>query len=1009
MMTQEDSSDRFKNTLLGGWHVFGAFGFALAQPLFDLLGRFPQFLVAHRVGRGELILLAAAISLGAPAALLTLELLLAALGERLRQAVHHLLLGLLLGILLLQVVNRLSFGLPSWVSAGLAALAAAAIVGLYANHARVRVFFNWAAAAALLFPIVFLFFSPARRLLFGAAADSPDGAEATAPATVVMVVFDELPTLSLLDPQGEIDAVRYPHLARLSRDAHWFANATTVAEGTLISLPAILDGLYPTPQNPRLPFLADHPRNLFTMLRNTHRLHIVENLTQLAPHRIENDAKEPRRAQLVRDLAILIPHLALPADWTRRLPPVTESWRGFGEAPESPAEPAEAKSEEPVRWDDFEADWSTRDQKFRDFVAGIENTGTPELHFFHSMLPHAPWRYLPDGRRYALTEPPGVRGVVGRNTRGLDVNLWTDDPWLTLQAQQRHLLQVGFVDTLVGELVDRLRATGLYENCLLVITADHGAGFQPGDSRRLITPSNLPEILWVPLFVKVPGQSEGGRIDDNVQTIDILPTIAEALAVRGSWRWDGGSALSARQRGPAKTAFSDHGTKFEFERGPDFDRLLRLRLERLGWGDWDRVYAIGEPVGLRGEFLNEATVAPGPGKLRIELDGEPFFEQVNPQSSFVPALVRGRVHGLDRLDKRLTLAVALNGRVEALTQTSPELADGEFIALLNPTRFRPGRNQVEVFMVDADGAAVRLIRSRTAILSYRLQGTKGSERLVASDRRQFPVVKDRVPGWVVGGLNETGARAFVGGWAADSTTSAPASAVVVIQDGESIAVGQPALPREDAVARLGPNARNSGFVLEFPAAALKPGVAEAQIRVFAISSAGVASELHYPPPDSDKWPFLHPASQYPKLATYDWGAKVNPGTPGSAVRLLDGWGTPEGTHVWTVDRQAEFSMLLPKSDSPLLLTLVLKAYLPNQTAKQSLRLRVGDRLLVEWTFLQDRFESRTVEIPLDLVESGGPVTFTFEFPDAVAPAQAGTSPDRRKLGVAVSSISLAAM
>src|SRR4051812_27316224 len=50
--------------------------------------------------------------------------------------------------------------------------------------------------------------------------DAPDG-----PPPVVMIVFDEFPTTSLLDAHGRIDAVRYPNFARLARDANWFPQA----------------------------------------------------------------------------------------------------------------------------------------------------------------------------------------------------------------------------------------------------------------------------------------------------------------------------------------------------------------------------------------------------------------------------------------------------------------------------------------------------------------------------------------------------------------------------------------------------------------------------------------------------------------------------------------------------------------------------------------------------------------------------------------------------------------
>ena len=91
-----------------------------------------------------------------------------------------------------------------------------------------------------------------------------------------------------------------------------------------------------------------------------------------------------------------------------------------------------------------------------------------------------------------------------------------DDPDLSVHNHLRHLLQVGYTDHLVGELLARLRRTGLLERALLVVTADHGYSFRVGvESRRLMSERNVEEIAPVPLFVKAPGQMEG-KVDRSL-------------------------------------------------------------------------------------------------------------------------------------------------------------------------------------------------------------------------------------------------------------------------------------------------------------------------------------------------------------------------------------------------------------------------------------------------------------------------------------------------------------
>ena len=71
----------------------------------------------------------------------------------------------------------------------------------------------------------------------------------------------------------------------------------------------------------------------------------------------------------------------------------------------------------------------------------------------HVLLPHEPWLYLPTGQQFtALRQNVGLL----RNGR------WVDDRWAAAVNHQRYLLQLGYVDTLLGRLVARLREVDVY-------------------------------------------------------------------------------------------------------------------------------------------------------------------------------------------------------------------------------------------------------------------------------------------------------------------------------------------------------------------------------------------------------------------------------------------------------------------------------------------------------------------------------------------------------------------
>src|SRR4029079_653312 len=146
----------------------------------------------------------------------------------------------------------------------------------------------------------------------------------------------------------------------------------------------------------------------------------------------------------------------------------------------------------------------------------------------HLGFPHAPWDHLPDGTTYACQPECFAVPAVG-------------DGWEVAQLLQRHLLQVGYADTWLGELVARLRRSGVYDRALLIVLADHRAAFQPGAQTRALNPATRGEILNVPLLVKRAGQRRGEVVDDTVSTVDLLPTVATELAVRPPWTIPGRS------------------------------------------------------------------------------------------------------------------------------------------------------------------------------------------------------------------------------------------------------------------------------------------------------------------------------------------------------------------------------------------------------------------------------------------------------------------------------------
>ena len=169
----------------------------------------------------------------------------------------------------------------------------AAMTGALLALARLKVrttatFLRFLGAASVVFVVQFLVLSPASDLVFGAAASTDhDAADALLaasdgqPPPIVVVVLDALPTASLLDGTGHIDADLYPNLSALAGDATWYRNNTTVSAFTYQVVPALLSGRLPGPKT-KLPDTA-FPDNLFTLFAGTPDIEAVEQITRLCP------------------------------------------------------------------------------------------------------------------------------------------------------------------------------------------------------------------------------------------------------------------------------------------------------------------------------------------------------------------------------------------------------------------------------------------------------------------------------------------------------------------------------------------------------------------------------------------------------------------------------------------------------------------------------------------------------------------------------------------------------
>ena len=155
----------------------------------------------------------------------------------------------------------------------------------------------------------------------------------------------------------------------------------------------------------------------------------------------------------------------------------------------------------------------------------------PFFMFVHSYDPHAP--YAAPGRFRDVFDPEytgqladaeplrdrELRKVRGLTSRDVDY------------VRARYDGEILYTDTVLRQLASDLKDRGLWDNTLLVITADHGEELYEhhdwGHGRNL-----LPEKLRVPLLLKLPDQAHGGiRVRGLCSGVDLAPTIMETAGI----------------------------------------------------------------------------------------------------------------------------------------------------------------------------------------------------------------------------------------------------------------------------------------------------------------------------------------------------------------------------------------------------------------------------------------------------------------------------------------------
>lgn len=125
-----------------------------------------------------------------------------------------------------------------------------------------------------------------------------------------------------------------------------------------------------------------------------------------------------------------------------------------------------------------------------------------------------------------------VTGVLGSH--------YTREEWK--ESWRVYLGLVSLLDSCVGKLIDELKNQGIYDDCLILFTSDHGEML--GSHRLFQKMCMYQESVKVPLYLRLPHSTTSRHISRNVSHIDVLPTLCHYLGLEPSHQMEGISLMN---------------------------------------------------------------------------------------------------------------------------------------------------------------------------------------------------------------------------------------------------------------------------------------------------------------------------------------------------------------------------------------------------------------------------------------------------------------------------------
>jgi len=186
----------------------------------------------------------------------------------------------------------------------------------------------------------------------------------------------------------------------------------------------------------------------------------------------------------------------------------------------------------------------------------------PFFMFIHYWDPHAPY-FPPPPFRGTFYQPSekaeSIKALMMKTVWGrILLKGWVGK--LVEERDEKSYLdglyddEILYVDKQVSEVISWLKDAELYDETIILITADHGELL--GEHNIFYDHHGLYEgDIHVPLIIKSPNLPRNVRVNGFVTHEDITPTILQLLGIKTDIRFDGESLIEAVRKGESRREF----------------------------------------------------------------------------------------------------------------------------------------------------------------------------------------------------------------------------------------------------------------------------------------------------------------------------------------------------------------------------------------------------------------------------------------------------------------------